>query len=183
MGLGNHGAGTRFVHVASGKMHFKENGEKKVADFLEGLVTGIKIEDDEFEGQVVRKVAVDMVDADATYRLSFTLNAWFSVGFFARIRSVDLSKPVKIGVMQSEKNEKVSFCWIKQGNDKIESNKDTPRPKKVEIGKGKSMKTVVDYSDFEAFAEKTVEELSKKSPAPEAEKKKPLFDESGDLPF
>lgn len=167
MGLGNHGTGTTFVNVANGKLHFKENDEKKTADFLEGVITSIGEIEDELDGQKTIKVVVDMADADRTYRLKFTRDAWFSVGFFARIGNIDITKPVKVGVMQSEKNEKVSFCWMKQQGQKIEPSKETPRPVKTTVGKGKSAKEVIDFSDFNDFVEKTMkkinEALTKKS--------------------
>ena len=39
--------------------------------------------------------------------------------------------------MKSDKNEKITFCWMKQDGKKIEKDPEFPLPTKIEVGKNK----------------------------------------------
>ena len=163
MALGTHGDGYMFVSVANGKMNYKEGGEKKHADFFDGRLTGISLIQDEFEGNVTQKIELTMEDGTQKAKIKFTLEAWYSVGFFARIPKINLAEPFRLGVFGSEENEKVSFCFMKQGGAKVEGKKDIPKPENIQAGK----KTVVDWTKFDEYAESVIAHVQAKLAHPQ----------------
>jgi predicted DNA-binding antitoxin AbrB/MazE fold protein len=158
MGFGTYGGGYKFANVANGKMHMKVGDEKKEFDYFDGQLVGIQIIEDTYEEKPLQKVELTLANGEKEkVKLKFTLEAWYSVGFFARIAKIDLTKQFRLGVFQSEKNEKVSFCYMKQGEKKIEADKTIPRPVKKTLGK----KVVDDWTDFDTFVDKMIEKLTK----------------------
>ena len=105
-----------YFNVSRGKLRYKENGQPAEANAYTGTIVGIREKAGEYEGQPTMKIEVKLrdTDSDAFAIVQFTKEALFCLGFFARIRKVDLSKPVTIGVLASDKNDKVSFCYLKQ---------------------------------------------------------------------
>lgn len=138
------GAGMAYYHVASGKLrrHTSEKGPdgKTVyvdIDGYEGQLKKIERFKDSFEGRENEKIRVQMFDSDTgiTADITFSAETFFVPGFFSRLLNVDLDKPFVIGVLPSDKNEKMSFCYMKQDGKKIEKNSDFPKPKEVPVGK------------------------------------------------
>ena len=159
MGFGNHGEGYKYVSVANGKLNTKVGAEKKEFDYFEGTLLSIGTIEDTYEEKPIQKVELIMSNGDnEKIKLKFTLEAWFSVGFFSRIGKIDLTKQFRIGAFPSEKNEKISFCYMRQGDKKIEAEKSAPRPVKKQMGK----KTVDDWTEFDKFADSCIAKLSKK---------------------
>ena len=160
MGFGQHNDGARFINVSNGKMHYKDGDEKRTADWYEGMLQRVEFIEDEYQGSITQKVVLTMQDDKSeTVKLKFTLEGWYSYGFFARIASVDLTQPFRLGVFGSEDNTKVSFCYIRQGDKKIESDKTYPKPVKAKVG----TKEVVDWSAFLERVKLTMAQLDKSS--------------------
>lgn len=144
-----------YLNVGNGHIYktIKDGDAKKKVDIsaYEGMLIGIKEVEDTFEGQKVQKIELKIQD-NASPQIAivkFTMEAWYSVGFFSRIQKIDVSKPFTIGALPSDQNEKVSFCYLKQsgvknaaGVEKVEADKDFPRPKKVTLGS----KDVLDWT-------------------------------------
>lgn len=125
-----------YLNVSGGKLVNKKKGMALFG--YEGTLTAIRRKEDEYEGQPVQKIELEMRDnkSDEVARISFTEESWYSQGFFARITGIDLSRPFVVGASGSDKNEKVSFCWLKQGQDTIKSEKGSfPGPEKNSRGK------------------------------------------------
>lgn len=158
----------------------------------EGTLLDIKRKEDEYEGQAVMKIELKVQDnkSDEVALISFSEESWYSQGFFSRIEKVDLSRPFMLGVSASEQNEKVSFCWIKQGSDetiKVEKGS-FPAPEKNSRGK-------MVYDKMLDAIEPVLQKLQKKlnhAPTPPAETTTQKKDEkiytnastpSDDLPF
>lgn len=139
----------RYLNVSRG--HLK-NKEKSISAY-EGFLTEIKEEEDEYEGKKIKKIVLKIQDNTSTEIaiIKMTKEGWYTLGFFARIQKIDVSKPFTVGVLPSDQNEKISFCYLKQaGIDKVEADKDFPRPKKVLI----SEKEVMDWTEpFKKMAE------------------------------
>ena len=191
MALGRHGGASQFINVANGKLNVTVDGQRESFDFYDGRLVGIQLIEDEWEGQPVAKVQLTMEDdSGERVKIKFGQETWYSYGFFARIGNVDLSLPFTLGVMPSEQNEKISFCWMRQGG-KIEADKEnTPRPEKVKRGK----KTITDWQGFNEFAERTVSNIAASlgAPVPAGESYpppptdadyEPYDDEDSALPF
>lgn len=146
-----------FLNVSCGKFINKKK-ELSYDGYL-GKLVKIAREEDEYEGKPVPKVKIRLEDTvtGEVAQISFSFESWFSVGFFQRIEKIDLSKPFHVGVYGSKTNEKISFCWMKQGA-KIEKDETLPEPKKVVVGR----QTVTDWTEFAEKAEKVVLDLTAK---------------------
>ncbi len=135
MGLDGEGVRKQFLHVSCGflKGKNKETKEPISGRSFTGHLLNIERFDDEFEGQPVSKIRLTMKDEleDFETQISFTEQSWYAVGFFARVQNLDITLPVTIGASPSDKNEKISFCWMKQGANKIEKMPTAVSPEKV----------------------------------------------------
>jgi len=146
-----------FLNVSCG---FLVNKKKEIsARAYEGIFKSISREVDNYEGKELGKIKVHMIDAKTHEEavISFTAESWYAIGFFQRIDKIDLSKPFTIGVSQSDKNEKISFCWMKQGGNKIEKDELFPVPEKVNVGKT----VVLNWEPVNEAADKIMERLNK----------------------
>ena len=132
-----------YLSVSCGKLI---NKNKSISTFgVEGIIQDIYEKSDEYEGKEIKKVCVKLTDGKESFIVQFSAESFYSSGFFERIKNADLSKSIIIGVSGSEKNEKVSFCWLKHsGTSKgvtIQKDPNFVQPKKVTF-KGK------DFWDF-----------------------------------
>jgi hypothetical protein len=156
---------TLFLNVSCG---FLVNKKKEISTRgYEGILESISQETDEFEGKPIDKIKLHMRDhkTDEKAVISFTAESWYAVGFFQRIENIDLTKPFTLGVSQSEQNEKISFCWMKQGGKKIEKNAEIPVPETVTVGK----KEIKDFEKFLEEAGKIIQRLNYFTPKEEPE--------------
>lgn len=130
----------------------------------EGKIVGISRRQDTYEGNTIEKVLVVMEDDsdEKTPRVTiqFSLESWFSVTFFARLAPVINAPRVRVGVYQSDMNEKVSFCYMRKitpaGAEKVEADKSFPKPVKHKIGN----KEVVDYSEVVKAADALIAKVN-----------------------
>lgn len=159
-----------YLAVSKGKMVNKKKGLSYGG--YTGYILGIDIVDDEYEGKPVKKVDVKMKDdkTDEIVIIQFTLNAWYSIGFFSRIFKVDVKKPFTIGVTGSDDNEKVSFCYMKQDGlsyvnkdgkkvEAVEGHKTFAKPEEVDLGGGQKTKN---WAKPIAMMEKVLGEMKSK---------------------
>jgi hypothetical protein len=186
MGTLPDGSNALYLTVSCG---FLQNKKKEIKTRgYEGVFMSIKKEEDEFEGKKIDRIKLVMRD-DTTGEdaiIQFTADSWYSVGFFSRIDKIDLSKPFTLGVGSSEQNEKISFCWMKQGGQKIEKDATFPTPQKVKVGKNE----VVNWEPVNEAVDKIIEKISHKpvefeKPETQPEKEEPGTSEPPDdgLPF
>lgn len=148
------GGNVLFLNVSCG---FLVNKKKEISTRgYEGIFKSIAMEDNEYEGKNIPKIKVHMIDAKTHDEavISFTAESWYAIGFFQRIDKIDLTKPFTLGVSQSDKNEKISFCWMKQSGNKIEKDETFPMPEKVNVGK-------VVVTNWEPFHEITAKVMVK----------------------
>lgn len=146
MGLHQDGEGGNklFLNVSKGKLI---NKQKDISAYAyTGRITQIERVEDTFEGQPVSKIRLHMLDGEENAIITFTEESWYAVTFFARICNVPtFDKPVTIGVSASEQNDKVSFCWMKQGDLKIEKNPNFPKPEKKKTSNRPGAKEIIDW--------------------------------------
>lgn len=139
MGLNTHTEGKYlYLHVSCGKL---VNKKKEIsADSYTGRLSKVERVEDEFEGKPTFKIKLTLIDGDETAIITFTEDSWYTLGFFTRLNALlantdlDLEKSITIGVMKSEQNEKMSFCWMKHGDTKIGKTENFPMPKKIKVG-------------------------------------------------
>lgn len=140
MGMHSQGDGGKklYLNVSCGKLVNKKQNISAYA--YTGKLEKVEIFEDEFEGKPMDKVRVFLKDekTDETCLLTFSAESFYALGFFDRINNVkDFDKAITIGVSGSDKNEKISFCWLKQGEEKIGRTLDYIQPKKIETGRDK----------------------------------------------
>lgn len=158
MGL-NESSNLLYINVSKGKL-ITGSGENK-KEFISYTGTLLKIEpfQDEYEGKPQNKIRLTFNDGEDPRNASITFleDSWFGVGFFARILNIDFKKPFTLGVIQSDKNEKVSFCYLKQGDKKIEKHPDLVSPvKTTKKGiRGNPDTVEYDWLPFMEFSDKT----------------------------
>lgn len=135
-----------FVNVSKGVFVYQEK-EKDETTGKEGFVkkqdvsyTGtierIYRKEDEFEGKKVKKIVVEMQDntSPTVAVIQFAEKGYYALGFFDRIRKVDVFKPITLGVSGSKESEKMSFCWMRQFGEKETVKKDDNfvKPRKID---------------------------------------------------
>ena len=122
-----------YLKVTCGRMIHKKEGVI-THDFggYEGTFLGIREKEGEFEGQKTLGIELKMKDtqSEEIAIIQFTKMALFSKGFFSCISKVDLDKPFSILVWGSDKNEKISFCGLKQEGYVYEGKRKTIEPDK-----------------------------------------------------
>lgn len=149
------GQGALYLSVSRGKLRNKR--ENVELDGWEGVITAIDKAEDDYEGQVRLRYQLTMQDNDGKVaKIQFTDETWFYAGLFSRLPSVDVTQPVLIGVIPSEQNDKISFCWMRQGNKKITPVEGFPKPHKAVVGR----KEVYDYTETNAFVDRVLISLA-----------------------
>ena len=188
---------TVFLFVSKGKF---VNKQKEISlDGYEGFLIKLTRSTADYQGTAYEEYRLHVRDSAPDSReeatICFRLESWFSASFFSRLPNVDLSKPVLVGVYNDkEVNEKISFCYMRQGGQKIERDKSFPMPNKVIVNK----KTVYDYTDVEAVYDAQAVRINEAGaklgdlpqatgPAPKASEEPPANDvpppKDDDLPF
>jgi hypothetical protein len=172
-------ANVLYLNISCG---FLVNKKKEIsARAYEGIFKSIAREVDSYEGKDLSKIKLHMADNKSKEEavISFTAESWYAIGFFQRISNIDLSKPFTIGVSQSDKNEKISFCWMKQSGNKIEKDELFPVPEKVSVGKT----VVLNWEPVNEMVDKIMERLNsifpEGNPAASPEEEEP-FDVTDD---
>jgi hypothetical protein len=168
------GGNVLFLNVSCGELLNKKQDIHEKA--FTGKLVKIKKVEDVYEDKPLDKVMVFMNDGKQTVAIKFTLESWYSVGFFQRIDNVNLDHEFTLGVMGSDKNNKISFCWMKQGDVKIEKT-EIPIPEKVTVGKT----TVTNFEKFTVHAVNWIEEFKAAKPETHEETPEPVDGEP--LPF
>lgn len=178
-----------YLNVSKGKLVNKQKNIE--ANAYEGTLVGIREREGEFEGQKTLKIELKMKDtqSDEHAIIQFTKEAYYALGFFARIRKIDLTKPFTVGTLPSEMNEKMSFCYLKQaGQTKIEADKSFPKPKKVTLNKKEVLDWSACFDEMDAIMKFLNEKLASNSggtqvPEPVAEEAALNAGDNSDLPF
>lgn len=143
----------------------------------EGLLIGIAEKQDEYQGQPVTKVQLKMKDPKTgeIAIVEFNEESWYSIGFFSRIHEIDLTRPFIVGVSASDKNEKISFCWLGQkglenettGKETANRDKTFPVPEKKTLGRKEIMDWSAPLERIAAIMDSISEKLGEHVPAEE----------------
>jgi hypothetical protein len=170
--FGQTGARTDYLKVAEGVFkHKNKAGETDTGQYYDGKIVAIARRPAEYEGNVWEEVLVTMEDATdekmPRVQIQFNLESWYSVTFFARLKAVLGAPRVRVGVYRSEKNEKISFAYMRLFGEngspiKVEADKDFPRPKKVTVG----TKELSDYGDVIKAADALIVQANAHGPSP-----------------
>jgi hypothetical protein len=125
-----------YINVANGSLVWQDKDKEKHYEFAyTGRLLKISKEQEEFEGKPLDKVKLEMLDTDTgqTAIIKMTDETFYVLGLAARLGNpiIDFAHRITLGVMKSDQNEKVSFCWMKQGDTKITPVEGFPKPEKV----------------------------------------------------
>jgi len=132
-----------YANVRKGRLVVKRDGKTTAYPYFHGTLKEIKIVTDDYEGAEYEKVLLTMVDGDDEVIIAFRLEGWYSQGFFSRFHGIKLNQSFSLGVMPSKQNEKMSFCWVKQGVA-IKKDDNFPGPDKVMVNN----KPMADWTKF-----------------------------------
>lgn len=169
-----------YLKVSCGVMKNKQL--EKPANGYHGTFAGIREKKGTFEGQPTCDIEVKMksINEEGTVDvviIQFRKEGWYSLGFFARIKNVDIKSPFTIGVMPASKNEKMSFCYLKQeGIDKVKADKTFPKYELIKVGD----KDIQDWSKPLAAMDEIMKYLNesiKPTPVAKAEEGTPTVEE------
>ena len=166
-----------------------KKGETVTHDFggYEGSILAIREKEGEFEGKKTVAIEVKMKDtkSDEIAIVQFTKKAGFALGFFSRIEKADLTKPLTIGVLPSDQNEKMSFCYLKQNNETIKSDKDFPKYTTMKISGEDVQDWAAPFARFDAIIKSINEKIASEKPQSEAitDDAPPVPVGDSDLPF
>lgn len=157
-----------YLKVTKGRLIHKK-GETITHDFggYEGTILGIREKEGEFEGKKTTSIEIKMRDvaSDEIVIVQATKKAWWCLGFFARIEKADLTKPLTIGVLPSDQNEKMSFCYLKQGGETIKSDNDFPKYKTLKINGEDVQDWAEPFAKFDSIIKSINEKLAANAPA------------------
>jgi len=133
----NQGSNFLYVSPKGGQLvQHKKGGEIiKLGFSYTGRLKKIREKADEYQGNPLNKVELIMSDGKQDICLQFVKESWFSWGFFSRAHGIDLNKDLMVGCSSSEKNEKITFCWLKQDGSTLPKDDAFPKPDKVMMGK------------------------------------------------
>lgn len=186
----------QYFRVSKGKLKYKENGKEMTASRYSGIMVGIREKHGEYEGKPTVQIEVKMKDPEtgAFAIIQMTKEAWFSLGFFARIQKVDITKPFTIGVLASKENEKMSFCFLRQEgyvnpdpNKKgiIDADKNFPKYTTVKVSGKDVQDWTQPFAKFDEILKELDAKLAKQSPVaqPAAESPALVPTPDDDLPF
>lgn len=101
-----------------------------------GYLMGLEKYEDEYNGKPLMKWKLRMKDdaSDEQVVVQFLDESWFAWTFFARLGKIDMTKPIQLGLSNSDENEKVTFCWVKQSGQVVKKDEAFPKPVKVKLG-------------------------------------------------
>jgi len=150
----------KYYNVTSGQLKRKV-GEKEFEYYqgYEGLFVGLKLVEKTFNNKPNKQfqLTVKDPDSDEVAIIQWGAKSWFTPTFFQRFGGLNLTQPFYMGISGGGDESRTSFCWMKQGNKKIEKNPDFPLPVKEKDGDEVQYK----YGEVLKAAEKLMEQANK----------------------
>lgn len=196
MGLKNSTSNGTYIRFKDGKFYVAKDLKNPDAvgyPELEGTITKFNIVDDEFEGQVIRKLVINLQDEEGeNYILSIGFESVYATQLISFLKNADLKEKLSlVGMLGEEKDGKRrTSILVKQNGTFLKSHytKDNPNGipalKQITVNK----KKVWDKAEMLDFLENVVlnEFNSDLTPATfegQTKEKAPALVEADDLPF
>ena len=142
-----------YANVRRGRLSVKRGDKTYEYPYFQGKLVDVRIVKDSYEDNEYEKVLMTMEDNERII-VAFRLEGWYSQGFFSRFRKINKDHQFTLGVMPSEQNDKMSFCWVKQGGQVIKKDDNFPKPERHEF-KGHK---VTDWSKFVTAVKEMLQE-------------------------
>jgi len=144
-----------FVNIKKGELTVKtKEGAVETYGSLTGMLTGIGISKQEFQGQQYDRLELSISDGLEIYELQMRFDSGYSRGFCYTIKNADLEKPIKFAPMYKEKDgKKESWLFLSQFGKPLPRyyRKDAPNglpPMKKVTVKGKEIWDNTDQLNF-----------------------------------
>ena len=97
MGLSNTTGGITYLNLKEGKFARKNaNGDIELYDAVEGLITSIEFQDDEYNGTKFRKLKVVLEEEGQKYLVQVRTDSGYYRGLTNAIANADIKQPVKL---------------------------------------------------------------------------------------
>ena len=97
MGLSNTSGGITYLNLKEGKFARKNaNGDIELFDTVDGLITGIEFQDDEYQGTKFRKLKLTLEDEGQKYLVQVRTDSGYYRGLTNAIANGDIKQPVKL---------------------------------------------------------------------------------------
>ena len=97
MGLSNTSGGITYLNLKEGKFARKNaNGDIELFDAVDGLITGIEFQDDEYNGTKFRKLKLVLEDESQKYLVQVRTDSGYYRGLTNSIANADINQPVKL---------------------------------------------------------------------------------------
>ena len=97
MGLSNTSGGITYLNLKEGKFARKNaNGDIELFDAVDGLITGIEFQDDEYNGTKFRKLKLVVEDEGQKYLVQVRTDSGYYRGLTNAIANGDIKQPVKL---------------------------------------------------------------------------------------
>jgi hypothetical protein len=120
MALGENTGGTMYLNIKEGRIAYKDKvtKEKKTTGYVSGVITGVKFEDKEWEGNKYEQCSVTIIDGDDHYTLQMKTDSGYFRSFCNALRSGDPTKKVRLTpTYQVDGAKKISGMFVNIGND------------------------------------------------------------------
>ena len=97
MGLSNTSGGITYLNMKDGKFARKNaNGDIELFDAVDGLITSIEFQDDEYNGTKFRKLKLTLEDESQKYLVQVRTDSGYYRGLTNSIANADINQPVKL---------------------------------------------------------------------------------------
>lgn len=164
MALKNADHNLKYIRVREGKFFIGKDKDTPF-DELEGLITGLRYKDEEYDGSPQRKLIITLKDGDETFQIGLNTDSQNYSTFVSFLKNVDINEKITLhpklekGTNKDGKEFTKNSLLISQdgtfakGYFVKDNMHGAPQWKQVKVGK----KNVTDKSEYLAFLEDFVE--------------------------
>lgn len=116
--FGTNSGSFTYVNIKEGKIVIKKGDVIQTYDWVQGVITGITIRDEEYQNKKYKKLCINLLHDNVSMQLQMRLDSGYGRAFCNMIKNVDLKLPAKFTPTYSEVDgKKQSGMFINQ-NDK-----------------------------------------------------------------
>ena len=115
MGLENNNTNGTYVHISSGKLVVKENGEQVFYDQLTGVITNVEFIIDEYNEKQYEVARFTLLDGHDKYLLKMRTDSGYFRGFVNALKMANITQPIVVSPSSKEENGKTrTTCFLRQ---------------------------------------------------------------------
>jgi hypothetical protein len=163
MGAGNYNRQVKYYNIVKGKfVHKDKDGVKHEFDFINGVLTAVKIANEEFEGRPYKLVWLNLYDGKENSIVSFSFNSGYGRAFCKQWENAQLLEPMELSASYKKEEGKpaVTSLFILQNNKALKWYYTKDNPKDLPQGVKNPDTGKWDFSDQEKYLLEKLELLS-----------------------